>query len=83
MSDGLSRIAVRMDDYQSSVIGNLLSDLAGTISLVGYDIEYFMIPPRKRVHHLAVMQISTAGSQSQWTSISFCQFPFFGLAAPR
>ena len=60
MRDGLSRIALGGDHGQCAFVGNLLPDLAAAVSLVGNDSEWLIVPIEKRIHHLAIVQVSTA-----------------------
>jgi hypothetical protein len=64
VGDRFSRIALRRNDGDGTFIGNLLPDLAAAVGFVGNNGEWLIVPVEKCIHHLAIVQISTAYFQA-------------------
>ena len=50
--------------FTRTFVGNLLPDLAAAAGFVGNNGNWLVFPIGKRIHHLAIVQISTACFQA-------------------
>ena len=66
---GISRIRLGGDDRQRAFIGDILSDLRAAVSFVQNHLQGRLLPVKKRIHHLAVVNMTAGDFDAQWLAV--------------